>query len=188
MPLGRRRKLAPLIVILSSVFLILATGATIVKDQCNRWDESFIKDGETYSSSVGDARSRGTLVTQLVARPNDFEIGSAQILFGDIWLEERAISAHQLVWLPSERRVGGYNLCFTLAEGDEFVADSRLFFVVNDDDSSCGPIRSAGRVAVYVKRLAARDVSDIKLSLLSAWTDPRGQSGRSCRFVEFEKK
>src|SRR5262245_35929807 len=94
------------------VLVLVAVAATGVKALANAAFDDFKKEGETKSWSVAEARERGVLVTELAAAPSEVSVPGGRVRFGEIWVEERALSAHKFVWLPGEQRVGGYRLHF----------------------------------------------------------------------------
>jgi hypothetical protein len=155
--------------------------ATLVKALLNGFDD-FKAVGETESWTVAEARDRGVLVEELALVPAELDVPGGRVRFGEAWVEERALSGHRLVWLPSEERVGGYRLHFTLAEGKELLEASGLRFYRDDVSgvSVGGHLRTGGR-HLYVKRLDGPDVSGLRLSLARSSDAPRAKGIRFTR-------
>ncbi len=77
--------------------------------------------GERHTWSVEEARRKGTLVCELEVQPAELIVDDRSVRFGKAWLEERSLRTDFLVWFPRYKRVGGYNLYFTLDGGADAV-------------------------------------------------------------------
>lgn len=99
----------------------LAATATAGKALLNAAFDDFKGEGEHKSWDPAESRRRGVLVAELVAVPDAFAVPGGQVRFGQVWVEERSLSTHLLVWLPYEQRIGGYRLSFALDGGQDLV-------------------------------------------------------------------
>jgi hypothetical protein len=161
------------------VILPLAVIATVGKAILNAASDDFKGYGETESWSVADARDRGVLVAELTAVPNELSVPGGRVRVGEVWVEERALTTHRLVWLPHERRVGGYRLHFSLSEGRELKDAAKLMFVCDGHrGSSVGGNASSDGRFVYIERLDSADVSDLRIGLVPSFDSPPGETIR----------
>lgn len=157
------------------VVVLVFTGIQAV---LNSLFDDFKGEGVTYSRSTSEARFRGILVTELVADPQELEIAGGRIRFGEAWIEEEALSTHQLVWLPAERRTGDYRLYFTLADVNGVNAFD-LIFASGDLPSDAWTSSVNGRT-IYSLSVGSPDVSGFRMSVIRAWSEPRA---KNIRFV-----
>src|SRR5258708_28509483 len=98
---------------------------------------------------------------------------------GEAWVGERALSTPRLVWLPAERRVGGYRLHFTLTEGIEVMRANNLMFLRDDvTGHSVGGNSSSDGKSVCIDRLDSPDVSALRLSVVRSFDAPRHKNIR----------
>ena len=98
-----------------SIGLVLIVLATAGKAVLNAAFEDFKGRGEREAETVREARSRGILVTELSVDPPQLEGAGVRVWFHEAWIEERSLPSHFLVWIPTEKRRGGYRLHFTFA-------------------------------------------------------------------------
>ena len=165
------------------VWVVLATFAmaTCAKGVLNAAFDDFKSEGETESWSVDEARERGVLVSEWTAVPPDFQVPGGRVRFGEVWVEERALTTHRFVWFPCERRIGGYRLHFTLAEGKELMEAKGHFFYRDDVTGvNVGGHRMSDGRHLYIERLDDPDISAIRLSITRDSDAPRN---RDIRFV-----
>jgi hypothetical protein len=157
----------------------LACAATAVHAVYNYCFEDFKGRGEYESWSLEEARERGILVTELVAEPRELQVGSGRIQFGQAWIEERSMPTHHFVWLPDERRIGGYRLQFTIAKVTG-IRDDAFYFEANDPKYTLGGFsRSTGGRVVFLP-IDSPDVSGLRLSAVQTRDDPQA---KNIRFV-----
>jgi hypothetical protein len=165
-------------VLVVCILLACTTAATLTKALWNNVFDDFKGTGQTLSGGIQEARKRGTLVAELDVQPNELTVAGRTVRFHEAWLEERSLATHSLVWFPSNKRVGGFNLCFTLAEGDEAFYDVVKCFVVNDKQASVTSIWSYGARPLFVEPLDKPDVSEIRVSLITSWKEVRAKNIR----------
>ena len=144
------------------VVLILIAVVTGIKAFLNPMIDDFKGDGETWSRNVEEAERRGVLVTELDPVPKEIPVPGGPIRFGEIWVEERALSTHQYVWIPHEQRVGGYRIHITLTEGQERMKATGLVFMLDGDWRS---FRESPGLSIYVADLTDPDVPGMRLGL-----------------------
>ena len=149
-------------VLLASVIAV-AWNATLSFDK--------VPFAHTVSRSAGESRARGIWVASFVASPAELSTPTQTVHIDAAWLESRSHRTERL-WGPSERSLGGYSLCFALAEGS---LDRAYFFVPGD--SGAGVAENGGTVyTTDVRELS--DVADLRLSLVSSWQDQRSKNIR----------
>ena len=130
-----------------------------------------VPSAHTVSRSASEAKARGIWVASYVASPPEVRTSTQTVHIASAWLESQS-HRRQMLLGPSERRLGGYTLCFTLAEG-------RLrpdhFFV--PDDSGVGVAENGG--TIYTTDIhEPADIADLRLSLVSSWQEPRSKNIR----------
>jgi hypothetical protein len=145
----------------------LAIVATASKSLLNEAFDDLKRYGETDSWSSEESRSRGVLLSELDAIPAEWPVPGGHVRFGEVWIEERALTTHRFIWLPAERRIGGYRLHFTLADGRGLIRDGDLRFTVDGAlEKYAGQISSSDGELVYIIRLDSRDVTRLRLRLV----------------------
>jgi hypothetical protein len=160
------------------VFLIAFACLTAGKAVLNSLFDDFHDRGENESRSADVARRRGILITELVAESAEVEFAGGRIRFGPAWVEERSLTGHRLVWFPAEIRRGGYRVHFR-AEVTGTNRDDRLqlFFVPGDEGHSATESVSLDGSLYYVT-VESRDASDLRLSAVRSWKEPRAKNIR----------
>jgi hypothetical protein len=125
--------------------------------------------GETTSRNATEAKARGVWIASLKAAPAELPLPGRTIHIDSAWIEYRSHRSERIM-SPTETRLDGYSLCFTLAEGP---VGHDYFFVPDDDGAGlteCG--WSDGR-PVYVADLEQpSDARSLRLSLVSSWHEP----------------
>jgi hypothetical protein len=123
--------------------------------------------GEPFSWSIGQAKSKGTLKSELNIYPGELTINKKRIVFGPAWIERR----------PD----GDYTICFRLKEGNEiFGKEPCPFFVL--DDLHRGISERHGRDWLqFVARVDTADISKMRASLIQNWSDARPKNIRFIR-------
>jgi hypothetical protein len=132
-----------------------------------------VPSAHTVSRSAGEAKARGLWVSSFVASPAELSTRTQTVHIDAAWLESRS-HRRQMLLGPSERSLGGYTLCFTLAEGS---LAHDYFFV--PDDSGVGVAENGGTIYTTDIREPS-DVAELRLSLVSSWHEPRS---KNIRFV-----
>jgi hypothetical protein len=160
------------------IFAIVASLGCVTTDAKAAWNAAFedLKGrGEQESDTPDEARERGILVAAVVADPGEVEIPGGRIRFGRAWVEERSLPTHCFVWLPAERRRGGYRLHFTaqVIGGNE----SPWPFAVLDDAGHGQPL-VPDDTRVYYLPIESTDVRGVRLSVLQSWKDVRAKNIR----------
>ena len=145
----------------------LAAFATGAKALLNAVTEDPKGRGDIESENVAEARGRGVLVAELAAVPSELPAPGGRIRFGEVWVEERALPGHRFVWFPRERRVGGYRLQFTLAEGRELAEGLRMRFRVEGRPDGLASV-SGEFGTVYYLHLDELDITPVRAVLTEA--------------------
>jgi hypothetical protein len=130
-----------------------------------------VPSAHTVSRSPSESKARGVWVASLVAAPAEVLTPKQTVHIDSAWVESRSHRTEKLCG-ASERRLGGYALCFTLAEGS---LDHDYFFVPGD--SGAGVAENGG--TVYTTDIhEPSDIANLRLSLISSWHDPRPKNIR----------
>ena len=130
-----------------------------------------VPSAHTVSTSASESKARGVWVASLVASPADVRMPTQTVHIDAAWVESRSHRTEKLCG-ALERRLGGYALCFTLAEGS---LDHDYFFVPGD--SGAGVAEYGGTVYTTDIREPS-DIADLRLSLISSWHEPRPKNIR----------
>ena len=158
---------------------ITAAAATAVKLALNALSDDFKAYGETVSWTLAESRERNVLVNELAADPAELVVPGGRIRFKDAWVERRCLSTHKYVWFPVERPVGGYRLHFTLADGNALIKPGGLGFVEDDRvDRTIGGQSTSDGQYLYLVWLEKPDVSELRLSLIRSFGEPRAKNIR----------
>ena len=151
------------------LYTLLALGgaATAVKAGLNYLSDDFKNRGELESLTLEEARDRGILVKALTAEPNELAFDDRRIRVTQAWIEERSLPAHRFVWLPGERRTGGWRLHVTVSPLDVLAAgDFKIVTAGHEKQLYFGQISSRGE-RVFVLILDRPDVSGLLLRVVS---------------------
>ena len=130
---------------------------------------------EDYSWSIAEAREKGTFLCELVPEPTRFDWQGATIQFNECWIEKRHIEDYALVWIRTRRSLAGYNICFTLSQGEHLirgVAQAPSFFL---DAASSGFMSSsiAGKPVLFSYMIPDKRSESFRLSLSLSGADPK---------------
>ncbi len=125
---------------------------------------------ETTSYTATEAKARGILVMSLQASPTELSLPGRTVHINSAWVETHSHRTDRL-WGSSEQRLDGYSLCFTFYEG----SIGHTHFLVPDDEGAGVSERSWTKaLVVYTTDLKQpSDATQIHLSLVSSWHDPR---------------
>jgi hypothetical protein len=165
----------------NGVFYALVVGilllATLVKFLHNLLNADF---SQSYSFSVAEAREKGTLVQELAVDPAELTWHGSRVRFKEAWLERRVIQGHFLVWWPYYRRLGGYDLCFTLDEqsGQAVRHETGAYFTLGDSGTSFASVTSPGQPTLYDKHVLTSEVPEERASLLASQREAREKNIR----------
>jgi hypothetical protein len=172
-PLLTKRSIATVTAV-SALLALLLVAAFTVPVELDK-----VPSAHTVSSSAGEAKARRIWVASFVASPAEVRTRMQTAHINAAWLESRS-HRRQMLLGPSERSLGGYALCFTLAEGR---LDPAYFFV--PDDSGAGVAENGGgKDGGFIYTMDIRepsDVADLRLSLISSWHEPRSKDIRFVR-------
>lgn len=127
--------------------------------------------GKTVSRSAAAAKARGVWVASLQASPSELSLPERTIHINSAWVEHRSRQSDRFLG-PAEQRLGGFYLCFTVAESR---VGRDYFFVPGDEGAGLTECSwSHDTPVVYTADLDSSDaVQNIRLSLIASWHDPR---------------
>jgi hypothetical protein len=157
--------------------LLLVTASLIVaawNASLSFWDEPSFA---TASMTATESKSRGLWVASLRGVPAELTLPKQTVHIDSAWVEFRSHRTEKL-WGPSECRLGGYSISFTLAEGS---LDHDYFFVPGD--SGAGVTECGGTLYTMDLKDSA-DVNTLQLSLISSWQDSRS---KNISFVPYQE-
>lgn len=120
--------------------------------------------GATTSMTASESKGRGVWVVSLLAVPGELTLPGKTVHIDAAWVEARSHRTEK-IWGPSERRLDGYSLSFTLSEGK---IGYPYFFVPNDDGAG---VSEHGDIRCTLYTTDLKDVSDatrLRLSLISS--------------------
>jgi hypothetical protein len=165
MPLLRTRSLAIAAVIcaLLALLIVVLCKVPLLFDK--------VPSAHTVSRSASESKARGLWIGSFVAFPAKLSTPKQTVHINAAWLESRSHRTERLCG-TSERSLGGYSLCFTLAESS---LDHDYFFVA--DDSGAGVAENGGTIYTTDVREPS-DIANLRLSLVSSWHDPRPKNIR----------
>jgi hypothetical protein len=159
----RSLAVAAALCVLLALVMVVAWNATLSFDK--------VPFAHSVSRSARESKARGLWVSSLVASPAELNTPKQTVHVDAAWVESRSHRTERL-WGAAERRLGGYTLCFTLAEGS---LDHDYFFV--PDDSGVGVAENGGTIYTTDVREPS-DIANLRLSLVSSWQDPRSKNIR----------
>ena len=165
MRLPRARSLA----ILAGICAVLALLIVLVCNAPLPFDK--VPFAHTVSRSASESKTRGLWVASYTASPQELYTPTQTLHIDAAWVESRSHRTERLCRV-SERGLGGYTLCFTLAEGS---LDRNYFFV--PDDSGVGVAENGG--TIYTTDIPDPSaMADLRLSVVSSWREPRPKNIR----------
>jgi hypothetical protein len=91
-------------------------GATVLKFISDPFYWS--KPSEGPAVAAEEAREHGTWVSDLDVTPQKVTWNGKTARINEAWIEERNIEERWFIWFAHYKRLGGYYLCFNIAEGD----------------------------------------------------------------------
>jgi hypothetical protein len=157
-----------------AVVLIIAT---VLKWGWNRVFENPSGEIESFSHSSAEAAKRGTLHCRVGVSPNPVSWKGKTIRFREAWVEERFLNSHFLAWFPYAKRVGDYNLCFTLEQGDDVLWGSSAPICVLGESGGASFWISATREKplLFFTEIDPDLTEEVSASLIERghWRDPR---------------
>jgi hypothetical protein len=127
--------------------------------------------GDTVSKNADSARERGVWVASLQAVPSELSLPDRTVHINSVWVEHCSRQSQRFL-APAEQRLGGFHLCFTVAEGH---IGRDHFFVPDDEGAGVDQCSwSHDTPTVYTADLDRPEAArDIRLSLISSWHEPR---------------
>jgi hypothetical protein len=146
-----------------ALLLVLVCNAPVAFDK--------VPSAHTVSRSAGESKARGLWIASYAAFPAELHTPTQTVHINAAWVESRSHRTERLCRV-SERSLGGYTLCFTLAEGS---LDHDYFFV--PDDSGVGVAENGGTIYTTDIRDPST-VADLRLSVVSSWREPRSKNIR----------
>jgi hypothetical protein len=170
--MSRRRCLRFTLILLSAGIV-----ATIAKAGWNWFEQGARKSFGDPCSSADEARHFGTLVSLIEFEPNTIVVNGRHVGFREGWIEEESDPSHRLIWIPTRKRLGGFNLVLIpdTSERDESQSEPRLRVQLVQGDStldkqagnSMKQVSSSGRVLYFVTLLDSVDRLPDRAMLLS---------------------
>ena len=144
-----------------------------------KWVANGLADKTNFDSPSRyswEARLRRSFVCRAHFNPSTITYHDQKIVVRESWVEKRTKLRYFLVWLPYYENKGGYQLCFTLKEGDAaFNGSPSPFWVTGNAGHSFGHISEKGGGRFYHDDASQTIPSSIKISLLDSWSQPRPQ-------------
>jgi hypothetical protein len=171
----KQRNLLAVLLSAPVVVLAIATGARAVWNLLHLPPTSL---SPFPCATTSEARRRGTWVCDVSISPDTVNWEGNAIVFKEAWIEEAAAEHYYAVWVPSYQPLGRYYLCFSLEKGERIIQQGggSPWFVPQGKDSSFMSATLNGGICVHWIELPNRDLSSMKMSLISSWDDPRSRA------------
>jgi hypothetical protein len=148
---------------------VVATGVKFVLNS------SPFSETDSSSWTSAEAHDRGTWICDVDLAPSRFFWKGEPIAIKEAWIEAVAVLDHVGVWIPIYRRVGGYYLCFTLAEGEAlFRGYPNPMFVLGNRHESIGRGTSAKEIIFYQRVDEYEDLANQRISISESFKELEG--------------
>ena len=155
---------------------LLAAIASISLPSCSSNPQGVQPDDKwQFSTSIAEAKKRGTLISEVDIIPNRWKYAEKVITIEEAWLER----------MPDGYFAGPFALCFRIDQGKEvFGKPSSPFLVAGERREGFG-LHWFRKGVQFVEFLDSEDLTHLRASLMKSWADERQ---KDIRFVRKDKK